>query len=243
MTKRPAMLPLLAQYAYFAAMAIAILWFVFFRTTWIGRSASSGTFGISSRVAPMWTPPKPISDGIPPDVVRIPFWPRWRASVVPYWSVILLKLSAAVILISLLFGALARRVWKPGVSEWLDFAWYSGLCQGTAVFALGLVSIPLYLIVDQLAGVFALVAMCGGALAGRSFARLERQRRIEHAPVVQRSLSDSAVRQQDDAHGEPRHEGATATPPASKPRGVKDYSRAIGGVALGIFFSFALMIW
>ena len=98
----------------------------------------------------MWSPPKPISGGIPPNVVRIPFWPRWKASVVPDWSMILLKLFAAVILVSLSFGALARRMWKPGANDWLDFAWYSGLCQCVAAIALALVSLALYLILDDL---------------------------------------------------------------------------------------------
>jgi hypothetical protein len=72
---------------------------------------------------------------------------------------------------------------------------------------------------------------------------LDWHQRAEGDSREQRSLPSSAVRQKEDSHGEPRHEGATATQLASKTSGVQDYSKAIGGVALGLFFSFALMMW
>lgn len=242
MTSRPKMLPLLAQRAYFALLVIAVLWFVFYRTTWVGRSANTGTFGLSARVAPMWSPPKPISDRIPPNVVRIPFWPRWRAAIVPDWSIILLKLATAVILVSLSFGTLARRVWKPGVSYWLDFAWYSGLCQCVAALVFLMVSAPLYLIVDVFVGVFAVVVVLGGALAGHRFTRLEWQRRAEWGYVAKRNRADVAVRQKADLEDELRQDVSRAAIPATMPRGVQSYSRVIGGVALGLFSSVALML-
>ncbi len=190
----------------------------------------------------MWSPPKPISDAIPPNVVRIPYWPRWKDSVVPNWPIILLKLSAVVILISLSFGAIARRVWKPGANYWLDFAWYSGLCQFVAAFALTLVSLPLYLILDDLLGVFIFVAMFGGALAGRRFARLERHHQPDHVCVEKHVLCDVAIRHEDYLDDELHHDGAVASLPESQSRGVQNNSSAIGGVAIGLLFSFALML-